>query len=1217
MNKSFTKNKTRKLLSLCLCAFMFSSVAAFASCGGNSGKEVDDSEVSSTPTDSDRILNGSFEFYDDNDGKSLIITSPKNWSKSTGSSSQGSASPSKTASGIVNTEKWDEYFKSALPAGTAAPKTEEEAKALWSSMNAYDKLQFIQTWEEADKDNDKEDLSFYDSTTDNFNVDFEDIPDCENPGTHYAADATDKDDNTGVLMLHNSYSDHRGTAQKFTSSTTITLEAGTSAQFSLWVKTADLTSANSENDASQDVSLTGERGAYIGVTHTVGGTSLDQVQIKNINTEVLNPDNENNGWVKYEFLFHGCSYASSTFTVVLGLGQGGGGDRWEYVDGYAFFDDVECTVISEDTYNTEIHPWLGANGSVDPSYAHYVTPNSDALQRVVEADKTDLRRCVIDCDVGTLANTWAKLDVTNGTFNAAVTSEEKFGTVTSSKVPAGANDKAAIYTYATLKAAAASGLLNKVFTNDFANVAATADTKATVNYPFTKATDNDQIIMLYSESGAAYEATLQHTAFQLDAKTQNENTYMIVSFFLKTSDMTGGFTGAGVTLTETTNGFKETVLLSSANTDAVKKVEVDGEGEEYEDLYKGWQQYFLVIENASEKNQSFELTFNYGLTSSAIVNSSEKDYRSGYVAFANFKTYEIDKNEFTRISAGDYTKTVTISDGTPTNANGFDSPASVPNDAIETQIATPKNYTGVNGGSAYIVPGANDKTKNSNEYAGLINKDYASAYASKYASLTGITFNDELFGETKQPLLIYNNSNKEAAYGFYGKKQTVTAGNVAAISVKVKVSEGANAFIYLIDQEDYASSTPLSVSTLSYGYWYDAYGNVCSKDPNKNSFDEDKDVAFKLKDHGLYEVNKSWTGYKAEYAGKLFANLQNYEVDEETGNLLVDPDKGVTYNYDSSVYSHQGNDYIAFYAKDDGNGNYTYYAYEDKKEAGRVYDLAEIEGLARYANNKKSISAKMQILGNAKDENNNLLYADKWVDVTFYVKAGDVDKNYRLEVWSGSRDGDVKSAANSYVLFDMNSLTVDATKFDTLINENVEVLQGDMSDEAFRNLPEVAYTAFAFYDSPAFLRYDATLDKEDVGNSYDDYNAVLNNNEGVAFLFNNEAHTLFMDYSFAETEVAPDVETEDKEEEEEETKTPTDGTDFFLLASSIILAAVLLLAIVSVIVRKILKKYRPRAKKAEKTEKKEKPAKAEKKEKAVKNEKAEEKPADEKDPYND
>ena len=42
-------------------------------------------------------------------------------------------------------------------------------------------------------------------------------------------------------MLHNSYSDGKGTAQKYTASTTITVEPGTSAQFSVWVKTMDMT----------------------------------------------------------------------------------------------------------------------------------------------------------------------------------------------------------------------------------------------------------------------------------------------------------------------------------------------------------------------------------------------------------------------------------------------------------------------------------------------------------------------------------------------------------------------------------------------------------------------------------------------------------------------------------------------------------------------------------------------------------------------------------------------------------------------------------------------------------------------------------------------------------------------------------------------------------------------------------------------------------------
>ena len=68
--------------------------------------------------------------------------------------------------------------------------------------------------------------------------------------------------------------------------------------------------------------------------------------------------------MQYHFYLKGCSYASSTFTIVLGLGQGGGTDKLGYVDGYAFFDDVECRVISAADYDETVDALI-ADGSLD------------------------------------------------------------------------------------------------------------------------------------------------------------------------------------------------------------------------------------------------------------------------------------------------------------------------------------------------------------------------------------------------------------------------------------------------------------------------------------------------------------------------------------------------------------------------------------------------------------------------------------------------------------------------------------------------------------------------------------------------------------------------------------------------------------------------------------------------------------------------------------
>src|SRR5699024_4611954 len=118
-----------------------------------------------------------------------------------------------------------------------------------------------------------------------------------------------------------------GTGQYYTSSTTITLSAGTAAQVSFWVRTDDLTHYYEDDE----LSVENNAGAYVRVNQTVGGTTLDQMQIKNINTK--------GEWRQYTLYIRANSFATTTFTVVFGLGQGSTSNRLEYVNGFAFFDD--------------------------------------------------------------------------------------------------------------------------------------------------------------------------------------------------------------------------------------------------------------------------------------------------------------------------------------------------------------------------------------------------------------------------------------------------------------------------------------------------------------------------------------------------------------------------------------------------------------------------------------------------------------------------------------------------------------------------------------------------------------------------------------------------------------------------------------------------------------------------------------------------------------
>lgn len=1172
MTTSYEKRRSKKILALFLSSVMLAAAGTLAACGGGTDSSTDDTEQTYTEPDNARIKNGSFEFFDDNEGRNLIITSPTSWSRSNGSSAQGTASSSNTASGIVDTSTagWENLTQSSgLP-----HSTEAEAEANWDNLTAKDKLEFYETWEDANDDGELTDLSFYDETKDDYNITIDDVPDCDNPGTHYASS---DEDNEHVLMLHNSYSNGMGTAQKYTSSSTITLEAGTAAFFSVWVKTADMTYNGTADEKGPAV--VGNRGAYIGVTHTVGGNTLDQLQVKNIDTEAINPDGENNGWVQYRFYLKGCSYASSTFTVVLGLGQGGGTDRMEYVDGYAFFDDVECRIVSADDYDEKVDGLVSAGDLDRNDIAGLFTEASDKLFFADKAYKE-----VFDYAID-LHDAFTAYTIDGSELETKLTEEKSGGVTYVSGKPSGGtpaagtqlygqlnfstdDDLAGLYTLDELSALKSGNkYLGKIYDNSLSS------------YPDTF---DKNVLLLMSADGAAYTATLKDDSF-----TIAPDSYMMISFWLKTSDLSG-FTGATVSIRETEGS--NVTSLSSLTTTSITTVDIDkenasGETETEEDIYKSWQQCFLFVGNETETEKSFYLTFSFGPTT--IVGSSPSSYYPGFAAFTNFETMEMTEKQYSFISTGTYATSALLTGSELSSSAGFDSTASIPEKQIETGLADPLNYKGVYGGSGYVVAGGADKTVNANEYAGLLNKKYAANYRremneaenpaehwlKKLADAYGVVIDDadewwgKIFGTATQPLLIYNNA--EQAYGFIGSSTNIASSTYSTVSVRVKANAGATAYVYLIDTTESRFENTLTVNTPAYTYWYDDNGNICAKDPSENGFDKKTDIAFYLnEDNGLYEANANWTGYTADMAGKFYANLSNYEK-ADNGDLLV-KEGGVSYNYDSSVWKNDGNDGIAFYYADG-----KYYAHSD--HTLEVTDLSSVTALTpRYANvdAEGAQSAARQLMMTVEGTGD-------WVTCTFYIHTGSEAKNYRLEVWSGSRDGSAKNAAGSYVIFDSSSpASVDS--FTDLTDEAIDMLIAgndawETEEDVRENYADILYYTFSFYDTPGFLRYDSTLDADGVGNKYTSY-TQSSYSEGIAYLYyvdgeaepGNTLQTMFVDYSYIDVSVTADT-TDDTTEDTEETTNP-DNTNMWLLISSLAISIVLVFAIVAMIVQKIVRK---------------------------------------------
>lgn len=1116
------KNKRKnKLLALFLTTFFVAASAGALTACSSSTKTVDQSEISSDSTsDSSKVKNGNFEF-DSKKDTTPIVTSPKSWSLS-------STLTSKTASGVIDTasDKWDDLTKS----GGITPTTEAEAEKQWENMNTYDRLDYIARWKKDNSDSSVDKLEFYE---DHYNISFSDIPDADvNPGTHYASDdAAAKQ--TRVLMIHNSYSTGtHGTAQKYTSSSSVTLAAGTSATFSVWVKTAKLT-YGAAGDDSLDVNY--NRGAYIGITQTVGGKSKDQVQVKNINTEKINESGANNGWVKYEFYLKGSEYASSTFTIVLGLGQGTSNSRFEFVDGYAFFDDIQCKTIDNTKYGelsvgataaTDSEYEFDASGSYKNTYAYAIDLSTTENAAVNESLATKIDSATV-----------AAIDAKKNTFD---TTNDLTGVKKKSEI----DDQ-----LSTLN----NKYLTTTWTYDFAS------------YPFTSTADNNLLLFL-SASGTAYEA-------KTSTFTSPANSAILYTVWIKTSTIASGCTGAGISLTEkasasaTADG-DTTSLLSALDTTTASKVTVEEAGDtalNIDDVFSSWQRCTILVKNETDNEKYFTLTFTFGSTDEDAAKTA---YGAGYAAFTGFSTTVLTNKEAEYHSTGTYAAARTFSDTEEDETAGpFDDRAY--GSKIETSFANLANYYGVANGSPLVDKNSTSEADiNAYEYAGLVNKDYATDYATTYASETALATlfgdADTLFGDVSEPLMIYNKT-ANMSYGYIGTSATtISADSYATISVKVKVSAGATASIYLIDT-DTRAKTSFSFNTPKVSYWYDSKGNICAKDPTSSSFKPATDTAFYLDNRGLYVANTSWTKYDAAtMSGKAYANLSNYSQDDD-GNLIV-ADGGVSYNYDATVWNNQGVDGIAYYAKDG-----KYYAYSDyTTEVTDLMTLVDAGTLTpRTLNTQGAVVLEKTGISDTNGE---------WKTYTFYIHTGNTDKNYRLEVWSGKRDGESSNEAGSYVLFaanGMDDLTSDT--WTSNLKESVRNVEAKAEAEgvAYKTSKYVRYYAFSFYDSDTFLRYDSTLDVDGVGNSYTSYDSTSSDYaEGVAYLLDedDDISRTYIDYSKTEVTVTAD-DTDDDDDDDNSSDDSTDtGMNGWLLASSIILAVVLLLAIVSIAIQRIVKK---------------------------------------------
>ena len=113
--------------------------------------------------------------------------------------------------------------------------------------------------------------------------------------------------------------------------------------------------------------------------------------------------------------------------------------------------------------------------------------------------------------------------------------------------------------------------------------------------------------------------------------------------------------------------------------------------------------------------------------------------------------------------------------------------------AILNRPAIPKNYTGVQSGHYYVGGDENVIGINTNTNSGIINTKYIASYPTDIAD--ALEYNS---GDDDVQVLMIKPSNGKS-YGYIGTNNTIAANAYAKISLKVKVTGNANAYIYLVD----------------------------------------------------------------------------------------------------------------------------------------------------------------------------------------------------------------------------------------------------------------------------------------------------------------------------------------------------------------------------------------------------------------------------------
>ena len=562
-----------------------------------------------------------------------------------------------------------------------------------------------------------------------------------NPGTP-ALEANDdtqvNEAGTKILMIRNSYNgikEGQGTAQYFTSAATVTLDYGKCAKISVWVRTDNLKSAQAN-----------AHGAYIKIANTVG-SSIDPLLIKNIDTK--------GKWVNYVVYLKPSEMAQTRYNVVLGLGMGGLNNPEEYCEGFAYFDNVEYTVISPDDYSE-------ATNDIDPISLYQDGKN--VLDKESEGYNPAL---FIVNENGyeydgerVLAMNFAKEET-----DLELNGEGYYNAVNPNTAGNAVEEYAAGFTAEQMEITNGVVVPENSIYMDFQN----------------------------KTIGSSY-------TYETGKLTLAGGSYAKYSFYAKVSAVASS-TNANVTIHEYPDGAND----FDSTTGTFADFTTEGLTNEY---YNDYIRYTFYLVNNYDNEAIFTIRFSFGPTS-LTTSSDAKDLPVGYAIFTDFTVCELTKEEYTAADISndthavkvallsDHTADKTVSDDEneedyeeieesyffSVNSTAYDD---LSNKAVDFDQSEYYPFAGENGKTTFGV--VNSYYRNNYAYGEGV-KDALQDLDAKAYIVNG--------NRHVQPLMIYNEESNYA--GIRTSIVTIPAGNAYLFTAKIRVTDGAKAYVYLMD----------------------------------------------------------------------------------------------------------------------------------------------------------------------------------------------------------------------------------------------------------------------------------------------------------------------------------------------------------------------------------------------------------------------------------